>query len=411
MSVVPIDDLKWLASDDGRQWLARTKGLLESGMPLHRVIGEVRRKLGSAGRASALVGQCRLREQAKRRFAGADRMLFDERLLQQATDERLASFKARRFVGAPAIVDVCCGLGGDTLALSAAADVVAVDQSEVACFLASFNTRQLPVPERKCEIICDDAASVVLPGEKEKYWFHVDPDRRANAARTIRFEQFSPGLDVLNRIIERHRSGAIKTAPASALPEEWETKCERQWLGNRHECLQQVLWFGDCARSPGKRSVAAVDHTGEVLFEWTCPTRPGETKPSREDVALLRGMVLHECHPAVYAAELALELAGHTGLKLLDGIHGYLIGTGQAMHGALAAFDIVEMLPMDASRIRQSLEHLDCGTLEVKHRGIDHRIAETFRSRHFRFQGQKPFVLILAHHKGKNIALICERRQ
>jgi THUMP domain-like len=407
MSAIPLHDLQWLGSDEGHQWLARARELLDAGKPLHQVIAELRRILDSAMRVAALIEQCRLRKHAKRRFACADRMLFDDRLLQQATDEQLAAFKARRFVGAPVVADICCGLGGDSIALAGVSDLLAVDQSEVACFLAGFNTRHAQVLQHTYQVIQDSAENIALP---DNCWFHIDPDRRAKKTRSIRFGQFSPGPDVLMRIVNRLGSGAIKTAPASDLPAEWVMHCERQWLGNRHECLQQVLWFGECARFPGGRSVAATDSDGSPLFEWSVPPGSNRRLPKSVDESELKGRVLHECHATVYAAELTAELAEETGLDWLGGPHGYLVGSEAARHGALTAFEILETLPMDESRVRRMLEQLDCGTLEVKHRGIDHRFADAFHSRHFRFHGQRPLVLVLARHSGRHIALVCERR-
>ena len=45
--------------------------------------------------------------------------------LEQASDEVVAAHKAGRFSDCGRVADLCCGIGGDTLALAARAEVVA----------------------------------------------------------------------------------------------------------------------------------------------------------------------------------------------------------------------------------------------------------------------------------------------
>ena len=64
--------------------------------------------------ALALVEQ---RQRARRRFSRGDQMWFDRDLLEQATHEEVARYKAARFAGQEGPVwDLCCGAGSDAMA-------------------------------------------------------------------------------------------------------------------------------------------------------------------------------------------------------------------------------------------------------------------------------------------------------
>ncbi|RMG40863.1 MAG: class I SAM-dependent methyltransferase, partial [Planctomycetota bacterium] len=80
----------------------------------------------------AAVELIQARQRARGKFSRADRMWFDRRGVEQATDELIARRKAERFAAHPEVVDLCCGVGGDTIALAQRTGVVAVDESPLA---------------------------------------------------------------------------------------------------------------------------------------------------------------------------------------------------------------------------------------------------------------------------------------
>src|SRR5271166_4009542 len=67
------------------------------------------------------------RRKGASKFTRADRMWFDPVGVEQATAEVVARHKARRFEGRGVVVDLCSGIGGDSLALAGSNPVIAVD--------------------------------------------------------------------------------------------------------------------------------------------------------------------------------------------------------------------------------------------------------------------------------------------
>ncbi len=329
-------------------------------------------------------------------------MLFEARLLQQATDERLARAKAGRFQTAPQVVDWCCGLGGDLLALAGVASTTGVDRSQIAVFLARHNLRMARPPGAfEARVIQADVNDFRSPANA---WFHIDPDRRRAGRRSVRLEHFSPAADRLEQIVHRQQHGAIKLAPASPVPPAWQSAAERHWLGDRTECKQQVLWFGDAARTVGKRTASAIDAEGQPLFEWVEPT-VGPT--GTVGAAAGPGRYLLEPHPAIIAGRLTDSLASAFQLQRIATDISYLTGDQPVPHGALVSFEILTTTRLKQKEIVSALQAHDCGPLEIKKRGVDYRLMESFARQSF--PGRQPLTLVLTRLGQRHAALICRR--
>ena len=93
---------------------------------------------------------------------------------------------------------------------------------------------------------------------------HLDPDRRAAGRRTSNSAFSHPSPETVTRIVNRspgrgRQTGAWRSQRRTLGSHE----AERQWLGSRGECRQQVAWFGKLARRPGRRSVLVVGSDGQ----------------------------------------------------------------------------------------------------------------------------------------------------
>src|SRR5262245_23014612 len=119
-----LADYQWLTGDVAGTLLAE---LAADPAPLHTAVARLRGQL-SATRAHLLLEQVELRRRAAEKFTYASRMFFTRTALEQATDEQVAAYKADR-VGeslrnsqsrlgeTQLLADLCCGIGGDLLAL------------------------------------------------------------------------------------------------------------------------------------------------------------------------------------------------------------------------------------------------------------------------------------------------------
>jgi hypothetical protein len=133
-----IDDYRWLITPEAALWIERA--MAAGAKSTLQLVATLRHEL-SASRAHLVVEQAELRARGARKFAAAARMFFTTRSLEQATDEGLAAYKSSRFPQGAAVADLCCGVGGDLLALARRAPTTGVDRDPVLGLLAEANCR------------------------------------------------------------------------------------------------------------------------------------------------------------------------------------------------------------------------------------------------------------------------------
>ena len=82
-----------------------------------------------------------LRQRAGEKFMRAEEMFFDREGLEMATREEIAHYRAWRLRDCEKIMDLCCGIGGDLLALGQHAEVLAVDADRRRLAMAQHNSQ------------------------------------------------------------------------------------------------------------------------------------------------------------------------------------------------------------------------------------------------------------------------------
>src|SRR6516165_8073199 len=131
-----------LLTPRGREILARVAEL-QGDTPLQELAGaEALRREYPASLAAAAMAQHELRLIARAKFARAMEMLFTRDGYEQSSSETIARYRAVRFGDARRVADLCCGIGGDLIALASVRSrviVLAVDRDEVNVRLALHN--------------------------------------------------------------------------------------------------------------------------------------------------------------------------------------------------------------------------------------------------------------------------------
>ncbi|MBI3861484.1 MAG: hypothetical protein HY290_06275 [Planctomycetia bacterium] len=332
---------------------------------------------------------CELRRKGVAKFSRADRMWFDRRGLEQATSEIVARHKAQRFSGD--VFDLCCGIGGDTLALAAACAVQAVDSNPVSCLRTEWNAEVYAV-SRRVTAVCNDAAAV----DPAAALVHLDPDRRASAAgRAVRVEDYVPGLEFLQRLARTGRGGAIKLSPAANFGGKFRD-VEVELVSLQGECKEATIWFGELRGSASWR--ATVLPAGETIA--------GEPLDYAADVSAPRQYV-YDPDPAVVRAGLIDAVAVQLGLTRLDAAEEYLTSANLVHSGFVQAFELLAELPNNPVEFRKYFRTAQFGQVEIKCRHIPIN-ADDVR-RHLPLAGREPGVLIFARVSGKSRALVCRR--
>ena len=190
--------------------------------------------------AAALTQQA-LRTAAGAKFSRADQMLFTRAGLEQASSELTARHAAARFAGARVVADLCCGIGGNLVALASGAGgggraVIGVDLDLVSLEFARHNVA-LCTPGAAAAFVQADVTRLPLRGVDAVF---IDPARR-DGDRRLRAGQSRPPLAWCLRLAETVPLAGIKAAPGlprELVPPGWET----EFVAVGRDLKEALLW-------------------------------------------------------------------------------------------------------------------------------------------------------------------------
>ena len=112
------DDPTVLLSPPGQELLARLAAAGDGAAGDLALAVRLRRDY-PANLVAAATAQHELRLAARAKFSRAMEMLFTRGGYEQSSSELIARHRAARFGGTSRIADLCCGIGGDLIALAA----------------------------------------------------------------------------------------------------------------------------------------------------------------------------------------------------------------------------------------------------------------------------------------------------
>lgn len=390
-----IHEFQWLISSEADALLLLAqKDFLAHTSPLK--IAKRLRTSTTPTRAAMIMEQAQLRIRAKPKFALADQMFFTQRGLEQSSGIGLSRYKAIQFSGHESVLDVCCGIGGDLLGLASRAPsngsliTTGIDNDSITALFAKHNLQQHmqvnQIQHSAATVLDCEFAAVDL---NEFSGIHLDPDRR-KGRRATDGRHFSPNLtDVFSRVTDGQLV-AIKVAPATPVEDSFPAELHRQWLGDRRECKQQVLWLG-ANFPPNQRSASLVLDDGSS-HDIRCD---GLTDIERVVAPSLK-RYLYEPHAVVLAAKLADHLAVKHGLERICHSIPYFLSDKPVDEPLLQGFEVVEMLKLDFKTVHRFLVDKDIGEFELKQRGIDNVTFERFRK--LKLTGNKKATLFLTRY-------------
>src|SRR5690554_1914393 len=366
----------------------------ESKADIVRVVSELR----AAGHAPALVAagltQSKLRAKAAGKFGPiAERMLFTEAGLEQATRLSVAALHAGRFqaAGLNNVADLGCGIGADALAMAGLdLTVLAVEADEVTAAVAAYNLAPWP----NASVVHADATTVDLDGADAVY---LDPARRNDRKRLHDPADWSPSLKFAFNLAERMPTG-IKLGPGidrDLIPAD----AEAQWVSVDHEVVELGVWFGQLARPGIRRAALVIGDHGRAELTADDDSEDAEAGPLGEFV--------YEPDGAVIRARLIGDVARSLDARMLSRDIAYLTSDVAADTPFATRFRVTATLPLDVKTIKRELASRSIGTLEIKKRGVDIDPAQ-FRKQ-LALKGRESATLILTRAGGKRVALLAQR--
>ena len=198
--------------------------------------------------------------------------------VEQATAEPVARYKAMRFQASPIVVDLCAGIGGDTIALADHTPVVSVDTDPGMCRRLRWNAEVYEVADTVLAVQAR-AESFPIPAGARVHSTRIDGSIAIAEPGASRIT--SPARRSGHRSIDRVLGGAIKLSPAADFARLFPpgSGCEIDLISLRGECKEATVWFGELAECRRRATrLPEYERPGPTATRST-PSRPESRRP------------------------------------------------------------------------------------------------------------------------------------
>jgi SAM-dependent methyltransferase len=378
-----------LLTPAGLQLLDRLRGQDVSAARALKLAEELRGQYDPDLVAAALTQQA-LRQAGREKFSRAEAMYFTRDGLEQASSELAAGHSARRFAGLDLAADLCCGIGGNLIALAGAARrVLAVDADPATLRFAvrnagAYGTAGAVVP------LCADVRDLDLRAAGVEAAF-IDPARRGGGQR-MRAGDSQPPLGWCFDLPGQVARVCIKAAPGlprALVPPGWET----EFVAIGRALKEAVLWSPALATS---QSRATILPSGDTLTEG---------RGDRVPVAA-PGEYLLDPNPAVTRAGLVQELAREVSGWQIDPMIAFLACDRPVRTPFARTLRVLESMPWQEKQVARRLRELCIGSADLRRRGLAGDVQQIHRR--LRLQGDRNAVIVLTRREDRPWGLICE---
>ena len=391
-------EFSWLFSEEGKSLVSQVEADFRDRKNALSINKKLRKKTTPV-RAAIVIEQAMLRMRGLKKFACADQMFFTRRGLEQSTSLQIARYKATHFRRVKNVADICCGVGGDLIALAARAvsgvSTVGIDADELTAAIAGHNLTGVGLFNASVRHqTFEDTDLAEFDG------IHIDPDRRMKS-RTVRGDFFQPKLSDVYAALSGDQTVAIKVAPATPVHDSMPEAIQREWIGDNRECKQQVLWSGPKTPKPRSTTATLVANSGKV---FTYSADSNRVEADRMASAPVMGDSIFEPHAVVLASGLMSPLAEDVGLQPISGFADYLTGSLIQKTPLLSEYKVVEMLKLDLRHISAALRKFKVGEIIVKKRGVEQEVYNQISR--LKVAGENRATVIATRHLRRRVAFI-----
>ena len=393
--MIPLSVFQALLTDTGRRALTRAAELDPTGETFLAALTKLQKQYDS-DLAKAALETIILRRKAAAKFTRADSMYFTRAGLEMASSEIISRYRARRFAPFNRILDLCCGLGGDTLGLcaqSGKSHLTAIDLDPLHLALAQ---RNLAAYDLTAHFVESDLTKTPLPPAQAAFF---DPGRRAADRRRFSVRHYHPPLNQIDSWLPRLPALGVKISPGVDLAEIEHYDCEIEFISLDGDLKECVLWFGPF-KTAHRRATLLNSHSSPIsLISPAASLLPVSLSPPLT--------YLYEPDPAILRAGLVRDLAVQLGAAQLDPDIAYLTSESLTPTPFARAYTLEAAMPFSQKRLREKLRALKVGRVTVKKRGSPLDPGPFARS--LKLKGDEARIVFLTHVSGQAWALIGNR--
>lgn len=348
--------------------------------------------------AAAALTQIRLRERARAKFGDkAASMYFTTDGLEQATRLTVARHRAERFASALApgslVADVCCGIGADMLSFARAGlTVEGLDSDPHTVDVANANLEAWELGRRATARVADAEA---LDADAYDALF-CDPARRGQRGRVFDPDAYSPPWSTVLDLARGTRAACVKVAPGiphERIPE----GTHAEWVSVNGEVKEAALWFGALGGSGRRATLLRGDSAQPATLTSAAEVESAPVTPP--------GRYLYEPDGAVVRAHLVAAAAREVDGALLDPRIAYITADRLVDTPFCRAYEVTDVLPFSAKRLRAVLRKRGVGTVTIKKRGSAVDVDKLRRD--LKLSGPNSAVVVLTRIDDRPVCLLC----
>jgi len=339
-----------------------------------------------AGLAAAGMAQHELRRKGLAKFDRAMEMFFTRPGLEQASAEVIARHRSARYAGASYAADLCCGIGGDLIALANGRHVLAVDRDALALRIARANSEVYGVAGNVAAVH-GDVRDIDLSGVDAVF---IDPARRTGQRR-LRAGDSEPPLDWCVSLADRVMQVGIKAAPGlphDAIPGGWEL----EFIAVGRHLKEAVAWSPALAQAAARATILPGGHT----------LMPGPGEPVE---VRMPGEFLLDPNPAVTRAGVVQDLARALGAWQIDRQIAFLSADTPRRTPFARTLRVIDSAPWNSRQLPARLRALDIGAVDIRRRGLAGDVDQL--RRRLKLSGARRATLVMTRVKDRPWGLVC----
>jgi SAM-dependent methyltransferase len=336
--MIDSQTLEWLLSEEGRAALNLTSHLQPNEASRLATLQTLQKQFNT-DHSRALLEMMLLRKRAITKFSKANEMFFDREALEMASSEQVANYRASQLLQFATVMDLGCGIGGDTIALSRAGlNVRSIDKERSRCRMTQVN---LHVNNQVAEVICADFMTTEF-GRSDVVF--VDPSRRSGNHRSLDPEQYFPPLNAIIAKYSKTPVLLVKVAPGIHRRDLAALGASYEFIYSQGELKECVLWFD---RENQHKFARAVIFPGRHIYDALPVPEESEARPIQR--------YLYEPNPAIIRADLVENLARDLSLSRISAGMALLSSDVRVESAFLSSYRVDAVLPLDERRINEYL--------------------------------------------------------